>query len=446
VVGDVGIDWCVAAIGAITAGAVLFPLNRRGADPELAHMISDSGAKVVVAGVPYLERVRALALDQGVGVLEMSELCVADKTLIPPRVRRTLDDPVAVAYTSGTTGHPKGAVYTHGSLLFAFFEWMLQNPGFGPGCRILNVADFGFTAGLTSGLLAPVVLGGSCVQLPVWNATTALGLLESKQITVMAVPTIFFEQIAQEPAFGNTDLTSVKIALTGGAPVSISLLRKWQERGVVLRQGYGLTESGSGVTYPTDELAVQLPDVVGVGGILTRVRVVDESGHDCAPGEPGEFIVSGPGVARGYWQASELTDEVFRDGWLHTGDVGTIDEEGRMRVVGRLKDMIISGGMNIYAAEIERVILELDDVVEVAVIGVPDEKYGETPAALVRTSSPMAAQDIRAHCRRFLASYKLPTYVEFLDEALPRSTTNKVAKAQLREAYAGLPQRSKMLR
>lgn len=195
------------------------------------------------------------------------------------------------------------------------------------------------------------------------------------------------------------------------------------------------------MTLPPPDIAIAQPDVAGVGGILREVRIVDEHDAECGPNVPGQIVVRGPGISGGYWRDPVTTAEEFAGGWLHTGDVGTIDEHGGLRIVGRTKDVIISGGINIYAAELERIIGEIEGVVEVAVIGVRDERFGETPAALVVADRLLTAADVVGHCRKRLAGYKAPRYVEFLDESLPRSPIGKISKEPLRAKYSDLPSR-----
>ena len=438
VIGGISFSWCIAGIGSIRAGGVLTPLNSRCVPEELAAMIESAGARVIIAEAAFYDNVLEAVETRSAQVVKMDEICAPDSRLEAPDVRSESEDPVLLAYTSGSTGLPKAATHTHASLLGAFQEWSLQVPTYRPHCRILNTAEFGFTGGLLHGLLAPAVFGGSCVLLARWDAAEALRLLQEGDIEILAVPIIFYEEMAALPQFEDATFPHLTAALTGGAPVPVAVLKAWHKRGVVLRQGYGLTEAGSIITYPSHEIALEHPDTVGMGGILTTIRLVTEDGADCPPGIPGEIVVRGPGLARGYWRAPELTADLFREGWLHTGDVGTIDDQGLLRVVGRLKDMIISGGMNIYAAELERVINDLAQVEEVAVIGVADERFGETPAALIRTIEPLAVSSVLNHCKQHLASYKLPRYVIFVEEVFPRTMGGKVRKDLLRAEYIDL--------
>ncbi|MBN9794747.1 MULTISPECIES: class I adenylate-forming enzyme family protein [unclassified Pseudonocardia] len=439
VLGPLSVDWAVAALGVLRAGAVLCPLNERLGAFELAEVLRRIDPVLVVADDGHRPTLDGIDADTPAvrSLAAMQERPAAGRSVLPD-LPRDPTQPACILPTSGSTGRPKGVVYTHEALLGAFFEWALQAPELLRG-RALGVSAFSFAAGLLNGLLGPLVLGGSVVLLPRWDAATALRLIRDEQITTFAATTIFYEQMARLPEFADADLSSLTVAFTGGNPVTTELIEAWAAKGVGLRQAYGLTESLSNVTFPTVEMSVRSPESVGEGGILTRVVVTDPDGVVLPPGEPGEIRISGPGLAAGYWQDEEHTAEAFADGWLRTGDVGVVDDHGALRVVGRLKDMIISGGMNVYAAEVERAALALPGVVEVAVIGVPDDEFGETPALLLRATEPFSDQAVLEHCRTRLAAYKMPRYVVFLDEPLPRTPSMKIDKAAVRDRHTDIP-------
>jgi len=208
---------------------------------------------------------------------------------------------------------------------------------------------------------------------------------------------------------------------------------------VLLRQIYGLTEGGGSITVNPRRFAVDKPEMCGRGGPFTRFKTVRPDGADCEPGEEGEILIQGPAVTPGYWNNPDATRAAFVDGWLRTGDLGVVDEDGLLRMVDRLKDMIISGGINIAPAEIENTIAAIDDVEEVAVIPVPDDKFGETPAAVVKLRRPVPAEQIIAYCNEHLADYKVPRYVVELDKPLPRMASGKIAKRILKELLPDIP-------
>ncbi|MDF3306635.1 class I adenylate-forming enzyme family protein [Rhodococcus sp. T2V] len=445
IVGRPSCNWAIVALAVIKAGAVLCPLNERNGQHEITQALTQLEPKLVVAA----DKFRA-ALDPAIEHLGAGQPVVdldvfAQATAPVPDVPRVLeaegDDPVAILSTSGSTGSPKGVVFTHNSLLSAFFEWCLQEPGF-MRVRSLNVSSMAFGAGLLNGFLGPLVLGGSVVFLPEWDPKVALGIIRDRKISHLGATTIFYEQMAADPEFADADLSSLTVAFTGGNPVTVELIEAWSAKGIGLRQVYGLTESLSNASIPTVEMAINHPDSVGLGGVLNQFVLKNADEKDCAPDEPGEIWIRGPGLAGGYWRDEAQTRANFVDGWLRTGDVAVRDEAGRFRVVGRIKDVIISGGINIYAAELERVIMELENVLEVAVIGVADEEFGETPAVLLRASGALTAEDVVNHCRTRLARYKTPRYVEFLADPLPRTAGMKINKAPLRTTYADLPDRA----
>lgn len=439
--GGMSLDWAVTALGAIRAGAVLCPLNERYPASELADVLRKTTPAVLVAGEAGREIAAQAAEPQPEGPLLLPMERFADGAPDGaglPDLAADPSAPVCVIPTSGSTGLPKAVVYTHESLLGAFFEWSLQAPEL-LRATTLNISAMSFAAGLLNGFLAPLVLGGSVVMMPVWNAGEALRLIQEHRVTCIAATTIFFEQMAALPEFAGADLTSLAVVFTGGNPVTSALVEAWAAKGVGLRQAYGLTESLSMVTFPTVDLAMSRPETVGLGGVLTDVRITDADGAPCPAGTPGEICISGPGVAAGYWQDEPLTEATFGGGWLRTGDIGVRDDDGALRIVGRTKDLIKSGGMTIYAAEIERAVLELPQVLEAAVLPVPDTEFGETPALLLTASPGLTARDVVEHCRLRLAAYKVPRYVVFRDEPLPRTSSMKIDKRALRAAAAGIP-------
>ncbi|MEN0138777.1 MAG: AMP-binding protein [Rhodococcus sp. (in: high G+C Gram-positive bacteria)] len=439
VLGGLSVEWAIAALGAIRAGAILCPLNERHKAVELDEVYRKLTPTVVVSAAANRDIAEAACtgIAEPPRILDSRTVYTTDLDVPLPAPGTDPAAPVCIIPTSGSTGLPKGVVYTHESLLGAFFEWSLQAPEL-MGARTLNLSSMSFAAGLLNGFLAPLVLGGSIVMLPRWDPQVAMSLISSEGVATMAGTTIFFEQMAALPSFESTDLSSLKVAFIGGNPVTLSLIEAWSAKGVGLRQAYGLTESLSMVTFPTVELSIRKPESVGFGGILTAVEIVSLDGTPCPTGTPGEIWISGPGVARGYWQDDALTEQTFAGGWLRTGDVGVKDDEGAIRVVGRTKDVIISGGMNIYAAELERAVLELPAVLEAAVIGVSDDEFGETPAVLLRTSADVPSQEIVDHCRNRLSNYKVPRYVVFRDSPLPRTSSMKIDKRSLRAEYADL--------
>jgi len=276
---------------------------------------------------------------------------------------------------------------------------------------------------------------------PRFDPARALEVLQEARITTFTGPPILFEQISRVPGFEGARLPHLTTAWVGGARVPVPLLEKWRPCGVALRQIYGQTEIGGTGTAMSAEGALEHPDACGWGGPFTRLRVVDAEDRDCAPGEVGEILMRGPGMFPGYWRNEEATKKALRGGWLHTGDLGTVDEEGRLTYVDRMGEMINSGGLKISPAELETVLQQAPGVTEVAVIPVPDDKFGETPAAVVHAEGELDPAALVAFCNDRLADYKVPRYVIPHEGPLPRMASGKIAKRELRGVYADARQR-----
>jgi len=261
---------------------------------------------------------------------------------------------------------------------------------------------------------------------------------EQRVEVVCGVP-LLFEQMSALPEFTEADLSCIQLATVAGARVSPDNLKVWLDKGVVLRQSYGMTElHGLSSMNPVEE-AIAHPEAVGRGSVFTPHRVVRADGTECAPGEEGEIVAKGPSITPGYWRNPEATEAAWRGGWFHTGDLGVADETGLIRMVDRVKDLIISGGYNIAPSEIENVIAGLPGVDEVCVVPVVDERFGETPAAVVHGLGAPDAATVVAHCNEHLAGYKVPRYVVHAADPLPRMASGKIARREIRELYADVP-------
>jgi fatty-acyl-CoA synthase len=312
--------------------------------------------------------------------------------------------------------------------------------------RILLPFPLAFTGGLALGMVA-LFSGAMLVLEPAFEPGRALSLIESQRITVfMAVPTLF-QQMAQHPSFASTDISSIRCASSGGATVPVPLLQTYLQRGITMTQTYSLTEvSASGITLPYHQ-SMERAGSCGVPAMHSEARIVDADDRPCPPGVVGEIIIRGPEVMAGYWRNPQATAATLRDGWCHTGDLGTMDGDGYFYVVDRAKDMLISGGLNVYPAEIERQLATLPGVVELAVVGVPDERWGETPAVIaVATGDGPTGADVLAACAGVLADFKIPRYLVVREQPLPRNMSGKVLKAELRAEYATLPDHAQPLR
>lgn len=438
--------WPVAALAVFKAGAVLVPLNSRLKPAELRKVADDAGVSAVFAASTHLA-VAQDALEGGreFDILDLDGVAAqrigdADEF----RVETDAEDAIAVIFTSGSTGLSKGVILTNQTLLNIALERTLTEEGFRAGSVSLLVLPLAFTPGLVYGLLLTTVLGGTLVVERELNPPRAVNLLEKHRVqTIFGVPLIF-EAMSRAPEFAGADLSALQTAIVGGAAVPTDLLKTWAEKGVLLRQIYGMTEAGGVATATLKSEALDHPGSCGIGSIFTDVRVVNEDGSPAAPGHPGEIVVRGPGVTPGYWDDPTSTAAAIRDGWLHSGDLGSSDEAGRITFVDRMKDLIISGGINISPVELEATIATLEGVEEVAVIAAHDERFGETPAAIITVaeSAPaLSMETVVAHCERLLSDYKIPRYVVLRNEPLPRLPSGKLAKKLVREEYQDVAER-----
>lgn len=444
---------CVQYIELVVAGyklgSILVPLNARLTASELQFIIEHAGCSAVVAGAAEQE-LAAAALDQcendigriGIGPgfgTPFDEL--RSSNAADPGADVASDDVAYICYTSGTTGAPKGAMLTHGNVLAMSHHRILADDMVSSSRAYLPF-PLSFTGGLVS-MWAPTYVGGATMVLDTEvDPARALQMIEQHKITNFSAVPVIWQMIVQHPDFGDYDLSSLVVIGSGGAAVPAPLLQQLQSAGLPMSQGYGLTEGAGMNSWLKAEDAERKLGSCGRPMMHTQMRTIDPDNErdlvDVAPGEVGELIVSGPEVMLGYWDNPEATAATLIDGWLRTGDLARIDDEGYVFIVDRSKDMIISGGLNVYPAEIEAVVSGIAGVAECAVIGVPDNKWGETPLALIGPTpdADVNAEAIVAACRASLADYKCPKYVVVRDEPLPRGMSGKVLKRELRAAYS----------
>ncbi|MEU7561847.1 acyl-CoA synthetase [Streptomyces eurythermus] len=433
------------AAGAL--GAVFVPLNTRLTAPELAYHLTDSGAAVLVNAPEQAEAAAQAAADAGVshrialagpgpGALGYDDLLALGGTA-PLDEPVAPDDPCMIMYTSGTTGHPKGAVLSHANIIWNSVN-VLVDLDLAADEVTLVTAPLFHTAALNMTCLPTLLKGGRVVLLGAFDPDRVLHLIESHRVTCMfGVPTMY-DALAARPRWPEADLTSLRSLNCGGAPVPERTIATYLARGLAFAQGYGMTEASPGVLFLDREQTSAKAGSAGVPHFFTDTRVVLPDGRDAAPGERGEILVSGPNVMAGYWnRPAETAAAVTDDGWLRTGDVARTDEDGYAYIVDRVKDMFISGGENVYPAEVENAVLGHPAVAECAVIGVPDARWGEVGRAVVvlRPGARADEADILAHLRGRLAKYKIPKSVVFT-EALPRTASGKLVKPAVRAAHA----------
>ncbi|WP_069760501.1 long-chain fatty acid--CoA ligase [Streptomyces sp. LUP47B] len=420
-------------------GAVFVPLNTRLAGPEIGYQLSDSGARALVYGPSHAGLVAGLPGSTDVRTyVEVGaeyERLLAESAQEPIDEPVTADDTCIIMYTSGTTGRPKGAMLTHGNLTWNAINVLVDTDLIADE-RALVSAPLFHTAGLNMLTLPVLLKGGTCVLVEAFEPNATFDLIEQHRITFMfGVPTMF-EQVARHPRWADADLSSLRILTCGGSPVSSPLIAAYQERGLTFLQGYGMTEASPGTLFLDAEHAIGKAGSAGVPHFFSDVRVVRP---DLAPvdvGETGEVVLRGPHVMPGYWGLPEETAASFADGWFRSGDAARVDEDGYVFIVDRIKDMIISGGENIYPAEIEDLLLGHPDIAECAVIGVPDDKWGEVPRAVVvpREGSAPDPDEVLASLAGRLAKYKIPKSVVIAD-GLPRTASGKLLKSRVRKRF-----------
>jgi fatty-acyl-CoA synthase len=429
-----------------TLGAVFVPLNMRLAGPELAHHLTDSGSSVLVyapAQAAVLASIRtdlvlrhvvALA-EPGEGERDYEEL-LASAAPDPADEPVSLGDPCLIMYTSGTTGRAKGATLTHGNITWNAIN-VLVDADFGQDEMALVVAPLFHTAALNMLCLPAILKGGTVLIESAFDPARALDLIARHRVTSMfGVPAIY-DAMAGAAGWADADISSLRTLLCGGAPVPEATIRAYLARGVTFIQGYGMTETSPGALLLDAAHVESKAGSAGIPHFFTDVRVVGPDLADTVPGERGEIVVAGPNVMQGYWGLPEATAAALADGvWLRSGDVATTDEDGYVFVVDRIKDVIISGGENIYPAEVENAIRDHPAVVECGVIGVPDDKWGEVGRAIVvlRPGTEVAEEEILGFLDGRLARYKIPKSVRFTG-SLPRTATGKILKKSLRETH-----------
>ncbi len=440
------VEFLECFFGLAKIGAIVVPLNWRLTPPEIEFIANDAGICALAYHAEYAPAVAALrgripaqhyiaAGDASAGDHSYAALTAAASDAEPPPAGAD-NDPLVIMFTSGTTGKPKGAVLTHGNLFYdsctvAFStDWRW-------GDRVLVALPL-FHIGALIDVVIDVHVGSTTVLMKAFEPAEFLRTLQDQKInSFLAVPAMLHFML-QLPTIGAFDLSSVRWALCGTAPVPVPLIRAWTQHGIAIQQVYGLTECSGGAAVLSAERALDKVGSTGLPMFHTDIRVVDSSGQDAAPGEIGEIIIRGPHVMREYWNNPQASAETVREGWLHSGDLGRFDDEGFLYLLERKKDMVISGGENIYPAEVESVLGELTQCAEVAAIGMPDPVWGEAVCAVVRLKQgqSLTLGEVVAHCSGKLGKYKIPKKLVLTEEPLPRTPTGKLLKRVLREKYA----------
>ena len=437
-------------------GAVTVPLNTRLVAAELAYILQDSGSRLLIYGEDFSETVTDLQArgketttvedwifvsapggdpnakaDFASDYERLREQSPQDE----PELAADEEDMLYIMYTSGTTGLPKGVVHTHNSAMWACITWSATGD-VQLYDRYLLILPLYHVGALTP-VTANVYLGVTNVVQRTFDAAEVWHLIEEERIdTSLAVPAMLNFMI-QVPEINQYKHERLRWIMSGAAPVPVSLIQAYTARGIPINEAYGLTECCGPATLLTGMDVANHPGSCGKAFFHTDIRVVDEKGGNVKPEQPGEVIVRGRHVMKEYWNNPDATKKSLRGGWLYTGDIATIDEDGFIYIQDRITDMIISGGENVYPAEIENVILAHPDVSDVAVIGQESKTWGESPlAVVVRGEETLNSDDIMAYCVGKLARYKLPKAVEFID-VIPRNPSGKALKRELRERFPG---------
>lgn len=459
--------WVASFIAATSVGAIAVPMNAWWTADELLFALKDCEAGVVLADAARLERLdqcrdldnppRVVAVDDAgdgaaSGATPLSELLTEGATM--PEVEIGPDDDMTILYTSGTTGNPKGAVSTHRAVISALMAFAARSavnelvttgtvpqPGEGPTPIFMLPVPLFHVTGLIPVMLGSMVSGARLVMTYRWDPDRALELIEREGVThFVGVPTMSWD-LLEAKSFPERDVSSLVFVGGGGAPMPPELVNRIENGFPAGRPslGYGMTETNAYGPSTAGDDFVAHPTSTGRTIPLVDMRVTDPDGNELAPGEEGELWFRGPNLIRGYWNRPDATAQTIVDGWLRSGDVGSLDEAGRVYVKDRIKDMVLRGGENIYCAEVEAAIYEHPAVHEAAVFGVPDERLGEEVAAVVMTKddADVTAGELAQFLGERLAPFKVPSRINFVSESLPRNASGKILKRELRDAAIG---------
>ena len=426
-------------------GAVCLAINFRLTPPEIAYIVENADCALVIVDTPFMPIAQALAgktpvkdwmHTDGMGGESDYETALAAADPIYDYEPQLLEDQCLLMYSSGTTGTPKGVIITHGMMYFS------AAGGSGPGgnhrgaVSLANMPLF-HIGGLNVSGTPAIWIGGTAVIMRLFDPEATLDAINAPElgITSLFMVPAAYNAMKAHPKSAKTDFSRIETALCGAETVPDALVHYWRERGIIIQEGYGMTETAAAGCMLAKE---DIPAKIGSAGkalMHSDIKIVDDAGEECAPNVLGEIWFKGACITPGYWRRPDATAESFVDGWFKSGDIGRKDDAGFIYIEDRIKDMYISGGENVYPAEIENLLYQMDAIAEVAVIGVPDERFGETGCvvAVVKPEATLTLEDITAHVCDKLAKFKCPNHLHLMDE-LPRNATGKVLKFELRKS------------
>jgi len=428
-------------------GAILVPLNWRLAGPELEFIIKDSGARMIIFEPEFEEIITSIRPHLNISngdFISVGSPCPDwandyEKTLVDypvhePNLKTSVgdEDPHILMYTSGTTGIPKGAILSHRKTFFNALNADIFYSLTSKDTMIVSRPMFH-----SGGLLveaAPILYkGGTLLLKKRFRSHEILDAVQKYRVTLLELPATLYQFILRECDLTQYDLSSIRSFFTGGERVPKAMLKEYYRKGITISQIFGQTEAST-ITFLSPDDAVLKIGSVGLPVFYGEVRIVDKTGKEVSPGEVGEIIIKGPTLMSGYWKQPELTAETIRDGWLYTGDLARTDEEGYVYIIDREKDMYISGGENVYPAEIEKVLHTHPKIFDAGIVGVPDEKWGEVGKAFIvlKPGEAMSNGEAFEFLKGKVAKYKIPKYVELIEE-LPKTASGKIQKFLLKE-------------
>ncbi|MFC1849232.1 class I adenylate-forming enzyme family protein [candidate division CSSED10-310 bacterium] len=434
--------------GCAKLGAILVPLNFRLAVPELEYMIKDSEPVILIYTSDFfsqVEKIKKAELEiqyflrignensPDISVAEYSRGCSLEE---PVPVENVInDDALAILYTSGTTGVPKGAILTHGNILFGAIHSLIGY-GINKSYKSLVAAPLFHIAALVAGAIPVIYAGGSLILTREFNPLEIIELIVSEKVNYMFTVPVIYQLMTQVQEWDRADFSHVHFFIAGGAPLPIAVIRKYQqEKGVSFAQGYGMTETGRLSSLDLED-SIRKAGSVGKPVFHTKMRLIDDEGNDVVHGQVGEITVQGPNIFSRYWRNLAETEKAIQQGWFHTGDMGKCDQDGFLYIVGRKVEMIISAGENIYPAEVEKAIQAIPQVNEVAVIGKATPKKGEVIVAFVslKKNETLTKREMVNALKGKIADFKIPREVYFITD-FPRNAMGKIKKQELKQKF-----------